>query len=546
MPTADFDRPFFMLPMHPGRKVHMNIATINPTIDDLFTQWRALEAPTYRADGVPDYSAAALARKAHALKEWQTRLEHLDTTALPIEDQIDLQLIRAEVRGWWFNLQVLQPWARDPAFYKSLWTAQSDVPDHEGPTHHAAIELWQYRFPLGPDAAEQLAIALQGIAALLTQARSNLSGNSADLWRAGIPAMEGQVRDLTQLAIETEGTDVPALAQAIDQARQATESFVGWLREQAPTRTGTSAVGKDNYSRYLREVHLVPLDWAAEQTLLKRELARAHASLRLEEHRNRDLPPLRPIATAQEYAERVEASVRKYMDFLRERQILPLRDYMEPALRAHTGQFVAPEQRNFFAIARHHEPMVLWCHWYHWFEVAQAVHEPHARSARRGPLRYNIFDSRAEGLATAMEEMMLHAGLYDDNPRAREVVWIMLAQRAARGLASLYAQANLMTLDEAQNFHMRNTPRGWMGSEPPLLQFEQHLYLRQPGYGTSYVTGKYLIEQLLADYATRQGASFRLVDFFAAINASGIIPVSLLRWELTGQDDDLRAMGLLD
>jgi hypothetical protein len=58
------------------------------------------------------------------------------------------------------------------------------------------------------------------------------------------------------------------------------------------------------------------------------------------------------------------------------------------------------------------------------------------------------------------------------------------------------------------------------------------------------VTGKYLIEQLLADYAIKRGADFQLSDFFAAINASGIIPVSLLRWELTGQEDDMRAMGV--
>ncbi len=535
-----------MLPLRQDRQPQLNIATMNPTIDNLFAQWRALEAPAYLADGVPDYRPATLAGKAQALQDWQSRLDDLDIRALPIEDQVDLQLIRAEIRGWWFNLQVLQPWARDPAFYKSLWTEQSDVPDHEGPTHHAAIELWQTRFPLSPSDAAQLAVALRGIAPLLEQARGNLVGNAADLWRAGIPVLEEQIQDLAQLASTTADAADAALAQAILQAREATVAFVEWLRQQTSGKTGASGLGKENYSRYLREVHLVPLDWAAEETLLKRELARAHASLRLEEQRNRDLPPLRPIATAHAYAERVQASVRKYMDFLREREILPMRDYMEPALRAKTGDFVAPQERNFFAIARHHEPMVMWCHWYHWFEVAQAVQEPHARIARRGPLRYNIFDSRAEGLATAMEEMMMHAGLYDDNPRAREVVWIMLAQRAARGLASLYAQANLMTLDEAQAFHMRHTPRGWMGADLPLLQFEQHLYLRQPGYGTSYVTGKYLIEQLLADYATQQGAKFELSDFFATINASGIIPVSLLRWQLTGQDEDMRTMGLLD
>ena len=75
----------------------------------------------------------------------------------------------------------------------------------------------------------------------------------------------------------------------------------------------------------------------------------------------------------------------------------------------------------------------------------------------------------------------------------------------ARGLGSLYAHANEMTMTEAGGIHSEYTPRGWMKTEPDLLIFEQHLYLRQPGYGTAYVTGKYLLEKTLADYA-RQDA----------------------------------------
>ena len=78
-----------------------------------------------------------------------------------------------------------------------------------------------------------------------------------------------------------------------------------------------------------------------------------------------------------------------------------------------------------------------------------------------------------------------------------------------------------------------------------LLQFEQHLYLRQPGYGTSYVTGKYLLEQLLAEYGKQveeRGETFVLEDFFSRFNALGNIPMSLIRWEMTGLDDEIRAM----
>ncbi|MEP6969193.1 MAG: hypothetical protein ABJA49_02050, partial [Betaproteobacteria bacterium] len=302
---------------------------MNPTINNLFAEWRTLEAPAMLAAGEPDYTPATMALRAQDVLRWQARLDAVDATTLPVEDQVDLQLIRAETRGWLFNQQVLQPWSRDPAFYRSLWTEQSDVPDHEGPTHQAAIELWQYDSPLSSADTARLASELLGIPPLLTQARSNLTGNAGDLWRAGIPTLEEQVQDLAQLARATATANAvadagsSALAQAIDAARQATVAFVEWLHQQAPTKTGSSGIGKENYSRYVREVHLVSLDWAAEETLLKRELARAHASLRLEEHRNRDLPPLQAIATEQEYAERMDTSVRKYMDFLRERQILP-------------------------------------------------------------------------------------------------------------------------------------------------------------------------------------------------------------------------------
>jgi uncharacterized protein (DUF885 family) len=151
-------------------------------------------------------------------------------------------------------------------------------------------------------------------------------------------------------------------------------------------------------------------------------------------------------------------------------------------------------------------------------------------------LLYNIFDSRNEGMATAVEEMFMDAGLYDDQPRSREIVYIMIAQRAARGLGSLYAHANEMTMEEAGSIHSEYTPRGWMKTEKELLLFEQQLYLRQPGYGTSYITGKYLIENTLAEYARMKelkNEPFEMRVFFDQLNSIGNIPISLGRWELT-------------
>ena len=67
------------------------------------------------------------------------------------------------------------------------------------------------------------------------------------------------------------------------------------------------------------------------------------------------------------------------------------------------------------------------------------------------------------------------------------------------------------------------------------MRGEQHLYLRQPGYGTSYVVGKLQIEELLAEVALIDGDDFSVKDFFDRFYAAGVIPITLVRWEMTGE-----------
>jgi len=506
----------------------------------LFEDWRAFERPPMR-QGAPDYTAETFARMHRELNGFQARLAAIEHGSWPIEQQVDYQLLRAEMNGFDFNVRVLKPWARDPAFYASVWTAQSDTPAHEGPTHHGLTELWTYTFPLTPAAEAKLAGELRTVPPLLAQARLNLVGNARDLWITGIGTMQQQVADLAALGHKTAGSG-RELESAVREAREATSAFVAWLQQQAPSRTGPSGIGKENYTWQLRNVHLVPMSWEQEVSLLERELARAHASLRLEEQRNRGLPQISVVSSPEEYQRRCNQAVTKYMAFLARNDILPIHDYMDPALRERIGEYSPEATRNFFAMASHREPMTLFTHFYHWWDLAQMRESPHPSPLRRGPLLYNIWDSRAEGMATAVEEMMLHAGYYDDNPRAREIVWIMLAQRAARGLASLYAHANEFDMKQARAFQVQWTPRGWMRPDLDLLGFEQQLYLRQPGYGTSYVTGKYLLEVLMKDRSRQLGEDFTLRGWFEEVNAAGLIPVSLLRWQLTGQDDEVRAL----
>lgn len=502
----------------------------------LYNEWRTFESPPLK-DGAPDYTTATFALRMPEFKKLQARLLAIDTTGWPVPHKVDWHVVWAEMNGFDFNHRVLQPWTRDPAYYKTLWTERSDVPAHEGPTHHGTLELWTYQFPLDATAQEKMLGQLRVIPALNEQAKQNLTGNARDLWVAGIRDIKTQSRDLAGM-LELPGMkDQAEILSAVNSAITSTDALATWLEAQAPAKNGPSGIGKENYTWYLQNVHLVPLTWEDEVTILKRELARAWASLKLEEHRNRKLPEIRPAETPEAFAALADRSAKSLMTFLEKEEILTVKDYFEPALREHLGRFVPAEKRNFFIITLHHDPRPLYSHFYHWFELARIDREPHASEIRRRPLLYNIFDSRNEGIATAVEEMFMDAGLYDDDPRVREIVYIMIAQRAARGLGSLYAHANELTMEEAGKIHSEYTPRGWMKTEKELLIFEQHLYLRQPGYGTSYITGKYLLENAMAELARMKelkNEPFQLKEYFDRLNAIDDIPVSLAQWELTG------------
>lgn len=503
----------------------------------LFDDWRAFESPPL-LNGAPDYTVERFDERNNDYMQLRQRLETIEVDDWPVPQQVDWHLVRAEMNGYDFNRRVLMPWARDPAFYKTIWMSRSDVPAHEGPTHHAVVEVWSYAFPLSADERQRLLKELKVVPTLFSQAQKNLTGNARDLWVTGIRDIRSDATNLDGLR-ELLGDSIDnEVDGAIAAAQQAANNLVHWLEEQAPSKTGPSGIGRENYTWYQQNVHLVPLTWEDEVRLLERELDRAWSSLKLEEQRNRHLPPMKAASTPEEYDAMANNAVDRIMNFLSEKEIVTVADYMRPALETHKGAFVAAEKRHFFWITAHYDPAPLFTHFWHWFELARMDNEPHASPVRQGALLYNIFDSRNEGTATGVEEMFMHAGLYDDSPRSRELVWILLAQRAARGLGSLYAHANEMTMEEAGLVHMSGTPRGWMRTEKELLIFEQHLYLRQPGYGTSYVTGKYLLEQTLADYAKQieeQGQEFQLKNFFDRLNAIDSIPIALARWELTGQ-----------
>ncbi len=517
----------------------------------LFSEWRQFVSPAMTA-GLPNYSAAAMASKKAALPVWRKRLAAINQTGWSVSDKDDARLFEAEINGFDFFLRTLKPGSRDPGFYQTIFAEMSDVPAHEGPSAEPNIDLWKFTWPLSAADDATLAASLHNVPAMLAQAKRNLAPSQAhDLWAFGDRAFNEQADALAALQAgtlslnslegrRTVGLDgaSPALRSAVGEARSATEDFAQWIKAEAPHRTGPSGIGKDKYNWYLKNVLLSPYSWDDQVVLLERELDRSLASLRLEEARNRNLPPIAEINDPVAYRKMVEARTAKLYDLLIATGIFPDKPYYRAALAGQMGVYTPPAERNFFTHVTALDPLPLSSHQTHWIELARLRNEPHPSPLRDTPPLFNIYEDRSEGFATAMEEIVMQEGLYDDIPHGRELVWAMLANRAARGLASLRVQANQIDLATAGQFHARWTPRGWSDASSKLVGFEQLLYLRQPGYGPSYIVGKAELDELLAiqsHQAELQGRPFSLADAFAKIYAAGIVPPSLIKAEIGGE-----------
>ena len=73
-----------------------------------------------------------------------------------------------------------------------------------------------------------------------------------------------------------------------------------------------------------------------------------------------------------------------------------------------------------------------------------------------------------------------------------------------------------------------------------LGRYDLEGYLRRPGSGSGYIIGKIQLEKLLSERALALGEAFDLGTFHDDLLARGMIPLALVRWEMTGADDEVR------
>lgn len=501
-----------------------------------FKEWRQFQKPKMN-NNVPDYTAPAMAEQKRRIPEFRKKLAAIDISNWTIDQKVDYEIIRAEINGLEFDHQVLRPWARNPIFYSVIQMYEADVPAREVPEIYGVLNVFKHKFPLNKKSQQVFAQKLAAIPAVLAQARRNLVEEAGDYFMFGSALKRRESAWLTALASRMQKGN-PKLVKLTLKAKKAVDEFTAWLDQKRKGMKPYSGIGIKEFNRYMKEVHLVPYDWHEQMALLERELERSLAALALEEHRNRHLPHLQPARSLQEMQLKYKTSVAHFMNFLKKKEIFTVPAYMK--LDDTVDSFIPEEKLDFFTHINYRQPLPLVCHMVHWLEKQRELRNTHP--IRGQALLYKIWDSRAEGLATGFEELMMQAGLMADHPRARELTHIMLAFRAIRAIGGLKLHSGDWTLNQAIAFGVLKTPRGYVKPNSGTLYGDYALYLSQPGYGTSYVIGKLQLDKLIADRARQLGKRFNLREFFDDYFSRGVIPASLLRWEMTGLDDEMKKL----
>lgn len=508
----------------------------------LYDEFRAFVPPPM-VKGVPDYAPATVARQLAGVRQFEARLKAIDDSAWPIAQRVDYRVVRAEMRGMEFQYRVMEPWKRDPAFYSTTNLGF-------GPKMQGAISL--PKLPVAADKARVLAAQLNAVPEALRQARANLTDARGDLARLGIQQKQVEVNVYGEFATQAARLQ-PALAAPARRAQRAAAAFKAWLEGIEATLPANGGVGRENYAWYLKNVLLLPHTPEQIETIGEREYQRQVTSLKIEEHRNRAIPMPEPLQTAAAFAAKRKVEDETLLRFLRDGDWVTIPDYVKhdpeegpyvfPFERdpSKPGLFDTPQKLHFFFQAEFRDGLPLRAHNLpgHAFDGLQAARD--TRPIRGKPRLFFVNGLRNEGWSFYLEEFILQAGLLDDRPKTREIDYILGAKRAARILPELKMQANEWTWQQANASLIARTPK-WMKPGDAVAQFDIELYLRQPGYGIGYYMGKVELEKLLADVAMAQGEAFDIKAFHDRFRAAGSIPIALIRWEMTGRDDEIKAL----
>ena len=218
-----------------------------------------------------------------------------------------------------WELDVNPRWKRDPTFY----IEQTLTP---------IVEALVVPGPYNAKRSGEILTRIENMPAVLQQAAQNLDNPPAAFATVAAQSLASIRERLHKMAaslVSSTTLKEQDLNAAVDRAAEALEKFQQQLKEKLPTLPQQTALGRDAYVFFLKNVALMP--YSAEELLAmgQQEWNRAVAFEAYEKNRNKNLPPLKIADNIDNWIKDTavkELQIRKFLD---ERDILTMPDWLQ-------------------------------------------------------------------------------------------------------------------------------------------------------------------------------------------------------------------------
>ncbi|PYK30165.1 MAG: DUF885 domain-containing protein [Verrucomicrobia bacterium] len=530
-------------------------SALNKLADD-FWSWRAKFAPfngddvprMERPGGVRDWSRASIDKRGKDLAAFESRWKKIDASKWPIDKQVDYRLIGSALARVRWELEVNPSWRRDPTFYISQ-------------TLTALVEALTVPAPYDEARSREILTRIDNIPSIVDQGMQNLEKPPAPFARVAAQALENVRPHLHQMASALARSTTlkeQDLYAATDRAADALEKFHQHLQQMIPSLPNETALDRDAYVWFLRNVALMPYSPEELLAMGQQEWSRAVAFEAYETNRNKNVPPLKIADNLDNWIKDAATKEKQVREFLESHDIVTVPDWIQhwtlretpEYLRAvgftETDDFTSPSRLNENCIRYVPEPSPNLG--YFWRATAMdprpiCVHEGIPGHyfqlclswKHENPIRRHYYDSGPnEGLGFYAEEMMMEAGLFDDSPHTREIICNFMRLRALRVEVDVKLALGQFKLDDAAKYLHDKVPM-----DQETARQEAIAFATGPGQAIDYQIGKLQIVKFLALARMKQSDRFSLRAFHDFLWKNGNVPISLQRWEYLNDPSDV-------
>ncbi|PYJ21994.1 MAG: DUF885 domain-containing protein [Verrucomicrobia bacterium] len=457
---------------------------------------------------------------------------------------MDYKLIGSALSRVRWELDKNPRWKRDPNFYIEQ-------------TLTALAEALTVAPPYDEARGCEIFTRIENIPSILQQGAENLQNTPAPFATVAINNLDGireQLRKMASLLVASTTLNPDKLKSACERAADALEKYQLQLKKKLQNLPQQTALGRDAYVWFLQNVALMPFTPEELLAMGRQEWNRAVAFETYEKNRNKDVPPLKIAENIDNWirdAAEKELSIRKFLqdrgiltvpDWIQHYTLRPTPEYLRALGFTENDDFTTPsrlkknciryvpelsEKLGYFWRATAMDPRPITVHEGvpgHYFQLCLSwKHED--------PIRRHYYDSGAnEGIGFYAEEMMLQAGLFDDSPHTREIIYNFMRLRALRVEVDVKLALGEFTLEQAAKYLQEKVPMDEQTARQEAIAFSTG-----PGQAITYQIGKLQIMKFLAEARLQQGEKFNLRAFHDFVWKNGNVLIALQQWEYLGE-----------